>query len=31
VWVVQVLDANEAYLQAIGAIGPAIAPDDPEA
>ncbi len=30
VWVVQVLDANEAYLRAIGAIGPAIAPDDPE-
>ena len=28
VWVVQVLDANEAYLQAIGAIGPAIAPEE---
>ena len=28
VWVVQVLDANEAYLRAIGAIGPAIASDD---
>ena len=31
VWVVQVLDANEAYLRAIGAIGPAIAPDDGDA
>jgi hypothetical protein len=30
VWVVQVLDANEAYLRAIGAIGPAIRPDDPD-
>lgn len=29
VWVVQVLDANEEYLAAIGAIGPAIGPDDP--
>jgi len=28
VWVVQVLDANEAYLAAIGAIGPVVASDD---
>ena len=28
VWVVQVLDANEAYLRAIGAIGPAVGPGD---
>ena len=28
VWVVQVLDANEEYLEAIGAIGPVIAPVD---
>ena len=31
VWVVQVLDANEAYLRAIGAIGPVVGPDDTEA
>jgi hypothetical protein len=31
VWVVQVLEANEAYLRAIGAIGPEITPDDPPA
>ena len=31
VWVVQVLDANEAYLRAIGAIGPEITPDNPPA
>ena len=31
VWVVQVLDANEAYLRAIGAIGPEITPEDPPA
>ncbi len=30
VWVVQVLDANEAYLRAIGAIGEEIAPVDDE-
>ena len=29
-WVVQVLDANEEYLEAIGAIGPVIAPVDDE-
>jgi hypothetical protein len=29
VWVVQVLDANEEYLRAIGAIGEAIAPAAP--
>jgi hypothetical protein len=29
VWVVQVLDANEEYLRAIGAIGEAIAPAEP--
>ncbi len=28
VWVAQILDANEAYLGAIGAIGVAIEPDD---
>jgi hypothetical protein len=27
VWVVQVLDANEAYLEAIGAIGPVVDPE----
>ena len=29
VWVVQVLDANEEYLRAIGALGEAIAPAEP--